>query len=219
MIDNEKRRNGIEMEKTNSGRHRGERHARNMRITPILESCRTLGEPIAAQLGLELFDVRLVHEEGRLILRYVIDCEEGVTHQHCEQFSKLIDPLLDEADPIEKSYFLEVSSPGAERPLRHEADFKRFIGHWAGVVAGDVDELEIYVDEQDRRVQVDGRVRPRQSPRRPKRSSVIEGKIVAIQDGIVTLQISEQQQRDIPICAIVSAHLLLDQSGGERKRK
>ena len=95
------------------------------------ERCYSLAEPIAGNLGLELFGVKLEREGGHLILRFIIDHVDGVTHQHCEQFSKLIDPLLDEADPIPVAYLLEVSSPGVERPLRHRDDYIRFQGNFA----------------------------------------------------------------------------------------
>jgi ribosome maturation factor RimP len=97
-------------------------------INSVVEVCRTLALPVAADLGLVLYDVRLVRESGRLILRYVIDHEDGITFTHCELFSKRIDPVLDTHDPIPASYYLEVSSPGAERELRTTEEFLRFVG-------------------------------------------------------------------------------------------
>ena len=96
----------------------------------IIAQCRALAEPIAAELGLELFDLQLVREGGHLILRVTIDSQEGISHTHCEEFSRKLDPLLDAADPIADAYYLEVSSPGVERQLRGIADYKRFLGEW-----------------------------------------------------------------------------------------
>lgn len=86
----------------------------------IAETVRTLAEPIAESLGYFLWDVEYVKEGARRILRLTIDTEsdEGITIDDCEKMHRAIDPILDEADPIEEAYYLEVSSPGLERELR-----------------------------------------------------------------------------------------------------
>ena len=84
----------------------------------IAATVRELVLPTAEQMGLSLWDVEFVKEGAKRILRITIDCEEGVNIEHCEKFHRAIDPLLDEADPIEESYYLEVSSPGIERELK-----------------------------------------------------------------------------------------------------
>ena len=86
----------------------------------IAETVRTLAEPIAESLGYFLWDVEYVKEGARRILRLTIDTEseEGITIDDCEKMHRAIDPVLDEADPIEDAYYLEVSSPGLERELR-----------------------------------------------------------------------------------------------------
>ena len=61
-------------------------------------------------------------------LRIYIDHEDGVTHDHCETVTRLVSAALDEADPIEHAYLLEVSSPGVDRPLVRPQDFQRFQG-------------------------------------------------------------------------------------------
>ena len=76
--------------------------------------------PVADELGYELWDVEFVKEGTRRILRVTIDSEEGITIDDCERMHRAIDPVLDEADPIESAYYLEVSSPGIERELRTE---------------------------------------------------------------------------------------------------
>ena len=86
----------------------------------IAETVRALAEPVAESLGYFLWDVEYVKEGARQILRITIDTEadEGITIDDCEKMHRAIDPVLDEADPIECAYYLEVSSPGLERELR-----------------------------------------------------------------------------------------------------
>lgn len=80
---------------------------------------RSLAEPIAEELGYFIWDVEFVKEGARKILRITIDSEEGITIEDCEKFHRTIDPALDEADPIEEAYYLEISSPGIERELKN----------------------------------------------------------------------------------------------------
>ncbi len=87
----------------------------------IAETVRELALPVASELGLLLWDVEFVKEGARRVLRITIDSDEGVTIEDCERMHRAIDPVLDEADPIEESYDLEVSSPGIERDLRTDA--------------------------------------------------------------------------------------------------
>lgn len=86
-----------------------------------------LGAPLAAELGLALWDVRFEKEGSIWFLRYFIDKPGGVNIQDCEAFSRRIDKLLDEADPIEQSYTLEVSSPGIERQLTRNRHFEAYL--------------------------------------------------------------------------------------------
>ena len=71
-----------------------------------------------AENGCELWDVEYVKEGADWHLRVTIDREGGVGIDDCERVHRAIDPILDEADPIEGSYYLEVSSPGIERELK-----------------------------------------------------------------------------------------------------
>lgn len=84
----------------------------------ISETVRVIAEPLADELGCWVWDVEFVKEGTRKILRITIDSEDGIDINLCEKFHRAIDPLLDEADPIEEAYYLEVSSPGIERELR-----------------------------------------------------------------------------------------------------
>lgn len=84
--------------------------------------------PVAEEYGCELWDVEYVREAGTWFLRVYIDKENGVDILDCEKVSRKLSDLLDEADPIEGSYTLEVSSAGAERPLKRPGDFEKFMG-------------------------------------------------------------------------------------------
>lgn len=80
--------------------------------------------PIAEKLGLDIWDIRFVKEGADWFLRIFIDKDGGVSIEDCENMSRAIDKPLDEADPIEQSYCLEVSSPGIERELVRDAHFE-----------------------------------------------------------------------------------------------
>ena len=97
-------------------------------MSRITEAVWALAEPLAEELGLELWDVEYVREAGTNYLRVYIDRPgEGVFISDCEAMSKALDPALDEADPIPDSYTFEVSSAGAERPLKKPEHFARFL--------------------------------------------------------------------------------------------
>lgn len=78
--------------------------------------------------GVELWDVRFLKEGASWYLRVFIDKEEGITIDDCTDVSHAIDPVIDEADPIDKSYYLEVCSPGIERELTRPEHFEKMIG-------------------------------------------------------------------------------------------
>ena len=87
-----------------------------------------IAEPIAESLGLKLWDVRFVKEGASWYLRIVIDKDGGVSLNDCEAMSRAIDGPLDEQDPIEQSYFLEVWSPGIERELTRPEHYEAMAG-------------------------------------------------------------------------------------------
>ena len=97
-------------------------------MSKVTDAVLALAEPVAVSLGLEIWDVEFVKEAGTRYLRVYIDKAEGVSIQDCEDFSRALDPVLDEADPIPESYVFEVSSAGAERVLKRPGDFERFLG-------------------------------------------------------------------------------------------
>ena len=87
-----------------------------------------IAEPLVESLGYFLWDVEYVKEGADMYLRITIDSEEGITIEDCEKVHRAIDPLLDEADPIEEAYHLEISSPGIERELRTDEHISLSVG-------------------------------------------------------------------------------------------
>ena len=94
----------------------------------VTELTAELAAPLIAERGCTLWDVEYVREAGTWYLRVLLDKEGGVDILDCEEISRKLSDLLDELDPIEDSYTLEVGSAGAERPLRRPEDFPRFMG-------------------------------------------------------------------------------------------
>ncbi len=94
----------------------------------VTELTSELVTPIVKELGLELVEVEFKKEGPNWFLRIFIDSETGVDLEDCERVSGLVSDKLDEVDPIEQAYFLEVSSPGAERPLKKAEDVVKAVG-------------------------------------------------------------------------------------------
>ena len=84
--------------------------------------------PIVEKMGLTLWDVRFVKEGALWYLRIFIDKDSGVTIEDCENVTRAVDQPLDELDPIEQNYILEVSTPGIERELLKPEHFDAFLG-------------------------------------------------------------------------------------------
>lgn len=92
-----------------------------------------LAQQVAYDHSVELFDIELLGR-GKLLLRVIIDREEGVTLNDCESFSRNLEALLDVENLIPASYTLEVSSPGLDRPLRSLKDFKKHTDKLARII-------------------------------------------------------------------------------------
>ena len=114
-----------------------------------LAAVRIAAERVARSYGLEIFDVQLRRESIGTVLRVVIDRpdrgvperpDDAVGIEDCQRVSQDLSAVLDvEADALgdaalDRNYTLEVSSPGLDRPLRHEADYRRFTGRLAKLV-------------------------------------------------------------------------------------
>lgn len=135
---------------------RGEKMAKSnteKKVLPLLE-------PIVAERGLELVDLEFVKEGANWYLRVYIDKEGGVSIDDCEAVSRALEAKLDETDPIEQAYVLEVSSPGIDRPLKKNADFIRF--------QGEIIDVKLYKA-------VDGQKQ-------------FQGKLLGLNDGVISLE-------------------------------
>lgn len=95
--------------------------AKGKKATEIVEE---IVKPVCEQMGLILWDVRFEKEGPEWFLRIFIDKEGGVFIQDCEDLSRTVDPMIDEADPISQGYWLEVSSAGLGRKLTKEFHFE-----------------------------------------------------------------------------------------------
>lgn len=84
--------------------------------------------PYLDEHGFELVDIEYEKKGANRFLRIFVDKEGGIDIEDCGRISEYIGSKLDENDPIDDTYFLEVSSPGAERPLKKPRDFERSIG-------------------------------------------------------------------------------------------
>lgn len=93
-----------------------------------VEAVTQLVQPIIEQMGLKLWDVRFLKEGASWYLRIFIDKDNGITIEDCENVTRAIDKPLDDLDPIEQNYCLEVSSPGIERELVKDEHFDTFLG-------------------------------------------------------------------------------------------
>ena len=117
-------------------------------------------EPITAECGVELADLEFVKEGANWYLRVYIDKEGGVTIDDCEAVSRALEAKLDEADPIEQAYILEVSSPGIDRPLKKEEDFVKY--------QGEMIDVKLYKAQEGRKQ--------------------FQGKLLGLADGVVSLE-------------------------------
>ena len=91
----------------------------------VSEQVFALVAPIAEGFGLEVIEVLYEKKYDGMNLTVVIDKDGGVTIDDCEKLHRAIDGPLDELDPIDTAYILNVSSPGIDRPLKTERDYKR----------------------------------------------------------------------------------------------
>lgn len=92
-----------------------------------------IAQQAADARGVEIFDIELLGK-GKLLLRVMIDKENGVTLDDCESFSKSFSAFLDVEDSISGPYNLEVSSPGLNRPLKSIKDFEKYRDKLARIV-------------------------------------------------------------------------------------
>jgi ribosome maturation factor RimP len=104
----------------------------------------TIAEPVIEQLGYRLVRVKVSAADGCTVQIMVERPDGTMIVEDCETVSRTLSPVLDAADPIDKAYRLEISSPGIDRPLVRKSDFDRYAGHLVKI------ETEIPIDGRKR---------------------------------------------------------------------
>lgn len=97
------------------------------------ETVRAVAERVTGGRGLELVDVEVKRRPGGELVRLYVDKPGGIGLDDLQSVSEEVSAILDAEDPLQSSYTLEVSSPGLDRPLKAEADYRRFAGRLAKV--------------------------------------------------------------------------------------
>lgn len=135
-----------------------------------ITAIRDLLAPTVAHMGFEIYSIEQTGPGG-LTLRIAIDRAEGVTLDNCQSVSDVVGPLLDQADLVSVSYVLEVSSPGAERPLTERRHYERGLGkrvnarYRVGPGEGVIEGLLVRVDEEG--ITIEGREGKLGTPGKP----------------------------------------------------
>jgi ribosome maturation factor RimP len=101
--------------------------------SPAAQKVFAAAAPLIEALDIELVDVEYVRENQARILRLYIDKPDGVTVEDCATVSRMVDPVIDHELGLKTHDYLEVSSPGLQRILKTERDFKRYEGEWVEV--------------------------------------------------------------------------------------
>jgi ribosome maturation factor RimP len=97
-------------------------------VTTADQIVRGHAQTLAEQAGLDLVDVEVKGTGPRTLVRVKVDRKGGIELAECQQLSRALGKLLDDADPIDSRYQLEVTSPGVTHPLRTQRDFDRVQG-------------------------------------------------------------------------------------------
>ena len=104
-----------------------------MAYSKIEQAVWDLAAPITEKEGCFLYDVEYLKEGGIWFLRVYADKEGGISLDECEVISRALSEELDKKDPIDRNYYLEVSSPGIERKLKTKEHFDRYLGEMIDV--------------------------------------------------------------------------------------
>jgi ribosome maturation factor RimP len=148
------------------------------------EAIAELVGPSLHHLGIDLVDVQWSGKGRGAVLRLVIDRAGGVSLDDCERVSNAVGAVLDAYDPIDSSYRLEVSSPGAERPLRSVDEWRAALGRRVNA-----------------RLQADDG------------ETVVEGRLVAVSDGGAQLEVRDRRGTrpvDVPFDRLAAARIVVD---------
>ena len=141
-------------------------------------------QPVAESLGYELVGIEHLPQGGHSLLRVYIDSENGITIDDCEKVSHQLSGVLDVEEAVHGKYYLEVSSPGLDRPLFSEEHFQRFSGEQV--------KMKLAVPQQGRRK--------------------LKGTISGVTDGNVLITIEDgqegEQEISVPFDSIDKANLI-----------
>jgi ribosome maturation factor RimP len=165
-----------------------------------------VAEPVIEQLGYRLVRVKVSAAEGCTVQIMAERPDGSMTVEDCEMISRALSPVLDMADPIDRTYRLEISSPGIDRPLVRKSDFDRFAGHLVKI------EMEIPVNGRKRFrgeiVGTDGEVA------RIRRDDAAEG-----EDAEVTLPIEEMSEAKLVLTDDLVAQALRREKAAKREAR
>jgi len=142
-------------------------------LAKIEEKVESLVKDKIEKIGYELYDVIYTKEGSNKILRIVIDSGKGISLDDCEKVNNEIKETIDEANPIEEQYFLEISSPGIERLLRKDWQLKKFKGEEVNIklfkkdengkkeytgTLGDITESTLDVEAEGKNTTIDRKI-------------------------------------------------------------
>jgi len=155
-------------------------------MADVIGQVRNAAARVAAGYGLEIFDVQFRREAHGMVLRVQIDrpgpsasAEESVSVDDCAHVSRDLSAILDVEDAVPTAYTLEVSSPGLDRPLRGESDYRRFTGRRAKIVM---------------REKVDGQ-------------GFFKGTLGGVDDGALLIDADDGRRHRVPVEVITRANL------------
>jgi ribosome maturation factor RimP len=131
----------------------------------VVEAVRRIAARVVDGRGFELVDVEVKRERGGYLVRLYVDKDGGIGLDDLQSVSEEVSAILDAEDPIETTYTLECSSPGLDRPLRSEADYRRFVGKLV--------KLSSYEPVEGRRHWT--------------------GRLVALEDGVVSVELPKER--------------------------
>ncbi|MFI5758847.1 ribosome maturation factor RimP [Streptomyces sp. NPDC051569] len=145
------------------------------------ERLRGLLEPLVSAKDLDLEEIELSRAGRRRVLRVVVDSDEGVDLDECAELSRTISDLLDETDAMgEDEYQLEVTSPGAERPLTEHRHYLRAVGRLARIQPHEGDEVVariLAVDDDGLDLEVPGVKGRKPTARRVEFSQIAKARV------------------------------------------
>ena len=157
-----------------------------------IDTIREIAGRVTESRGFELVEVEVKRAPGGQVVRLYVDKEGGIGLDELQSVSEEVSAILDVEDPLPYPYTLEVSSPGLDRVLKTEADYRRFVGRLAKVASYDL---------------VDGRRH-------------WTGRIVAFEDGVLKLRLEKERGAEavIPFDKISHGRLEVEFPSGPKKK-